>query len=197
MIQKSMTVCELNDEWIVKLSSAVPGAGRFVTGEGRVEGPRLMMIGEAPGEQEELQGRPFVGKAGKNLDGFLAFIGIPREEIYITNAVKLRPTRVSDRGRKSNRPPTLKEQSLFVPWLKSEIEIVRPRLIVTLGNTSLRAVIGREAAIGACHGKLMSGPMGGAVFALYHPAAVIYDRSLAEIYRQDLIALKSLLSETT
>lgn len=190
-----MTLRELNEEWFAKLSSAVPGVSRFVTGEGHVDGPRLMMIGEAPGAQEELQGRPFVGKAGKNLDEFLASMAISREEIYITNVVKFRPTRVSVKGRKSNRPPTLKEQSLFAPWLKSEIDFVRPRLIVTLGNTPLRAVIGREATVGVCHGKLMRGPDGRMVFSLYHPAAVIYDRLLTETYRQDLIALRSVLSE--
>ena len=78
----------------------------LVFGEGRVGAP-VMMIGEAPGEQESLQGRPFVGKAGKNLDAFLAQAGMDRAALYVTNVVKFRPTRRSEAGRTVNRPPTL------------------------------------------------------------------------------------------
>ncbi|MBQ7825167.1 MAG: uracil-DNA glycosylase, partial [Clostridia bacterium] len=80
----------------------------LVFGEGP-RNPKLMLIGEAPGEQETLQGRPFVGKAGKNLDHFLQLAGLERGEIYIANAVKIRPTKVGKTGRLSNRPPTREE----------------------------------------------------------------------------------------
>ena len=89
----------------------------LVYGEGREEHPPIMLIGEAPGEQETLQGRPFVGKAGKNLDGFLQAVGLKREEIYISNVVKIRPTKVSLKGSVSNRPPSREELRLYTPWL--------------------------------------------------------------------------------
>ena len=82
---------------------------RIVYGEGAA-GAKLMLVGEAPGEQEAMQGRPFVGRAGKNLDVFLAMAGLSRDALYITNAVKFRPTKTSPAGRVSNRPPTKKAQ---------------------------------------------------------------------------------------
>ena len=92
----------------------------LVHGEGRV-GARVMLIGEAPGEQESLKRRPFVGKAGKNLDEFLELAGIDRGEMYVSNAVKFRPTKLSAAGRVVNRPPTREEVKLFLPWLMREI----------------------------------------------------------------------------
>ena len=98
----------------------------LVFGEGP-KNPKLMLIGEAPGEQESLMGRPFVGKAGKNLDHFLALVGLVRGDIYITNVVKFRPTKTGATGRLSNRPPTREEIALFRPWLMAEIARVNPR----------------------------------------------------------------------
>ena len=115
-------------------------ARSLVFGEGSFHS-RLMMIGEAPGEQETLKGRPFVGKAGKNLDEFLQMSGLKREEIYITNTVKFRPTKRSDAGRLVNRPPTKEEIALFLPWLKREIGLVGPDCIATLGNVPLMALV--------------------------------------------------------
>ena len=112
---------DLNGE----LSAAFP-ENRLVFGEGR-PGVSLMLIGEAPGENEEAQGRPFVGKAGKNLDEFLRLSGIDRTEVYITNAVKFRPFKIGKSGRKSNRPPTREEIDMFRPFLVREIGMVRPK----------------------------------------------------------------------
>ena len=98
----------------------------LVFGEGPT-GARVMMIGEAPGEQESLQGRPFVGKAGKNLDEFLREAGMDRAALYVTNTVKIRPTKRSAAGRIVNRPPTQEEIRLFLPWLLKEIQLVNPR----------------------------------------------------------------------
>lgn len=163
------------------------------------EGPKhalLMLIGEAPGEQETLQGRPFVGKAGQNLDHFLALAGLSREEIYISNAVKLRPTKTGKTGRLSNRPPTKDEIALFRPWLMREIEEVAPGMIATLGNVPLRAVTGRSLSIGEVHGQVLdAGETGLPLFALYHPASLIYNRSLTDVYEQDVRALAQRLKE--
>ena len=173
---------------------------RLVFGEGRWEQPRLMLIGEAPGEHETLQGRPFVGKAGKNLDGFLEVVGLRREEIWISNVVKIRPTKVSAKGRTSNRPPSAEELALFTPYLYEEILLVRPGVIVTLGNVALQALLGAQATIGQCHGELRRAQVSAGketaafdVYPLYHPASVIYNRSLADVYLSDLIHLRALM----
>ena len=178
------------------IAGVMPGReNALVFGEGPQK-PKLMLIGEAPGEQETLQGRPFVGKAGQNLDHFLALAGLSREEIYISNAVKLRPTKTGKTGRLSNRPPTKDEIALFRPWLMREIEEVAPGMIATLGNVPLRAVTGRSLSIGEVHGQVLdAGETGLPLFALYHPASLIYNRSLTDVYEQDVRALAQRLKE--
>jgi len=169
----------------------------IVLGEGNTDHPPVMLIGEAPGEQESLQGRPFVGKAGKNLDGFLQVLELQREDIYISNVVKIRPTKVSDKGRVSNRPPNKEELALFTPYLMEEILLVQPQRIVTLGNFALRALCGPKAIIGDMHGKETRVSVTHEkqtedfqLFPLYHPASIIYNRSLQAVYDEDLRALK-------
>ena len=172
----------------------------IVLGEGNVNHPPVMLIGEAPGEQESLQGRPFVGKAGKNLDEFLQLMGMNREEIFVSNVVKIRPTKVSEKGRVSNRPPNKEELALFTPFLYEEILRVQPGMIVTLGNVALKALCGPKAIIGDMHGRTAevtvhhekqeaSFPL----FPLYHPASIIYNRSLQDVYDSDLQSLKQVL----
>ena len=173
------------------LAGVMPGReNALVFGEGPLH-PKLMLIGEAPGEQETLMGRPFVGKAGKNLDRFLELAGMRREEIYISNAVKIRPTKTGKTGRISNRPPTKEEIALFRPWLLREIDLVAPQVIATLGNVPLYAVTGdRRLTIGEAHGRVMeAGETGRRLFALYHPASLIYNRALEPVYEQDVRAL--------
>lgn len=172
------------------IAGVIPGKEHaLVFGEGPKK-PKLMLIGEAPGEQESLQGRPFVGKAGKNLDHFLMLAGMKREEIYISNAVKYRPTKTGKTGRIGNRPPTKEEIALFRPWLLREIEEISPSLIATLGNVPLRAVTGENRTIGEAHGRVIpAGETGLPLFALYHPASLIYNRSLESVYEQDVLAL--------
>lgn len=174
----------------------------LVFGEGQSDHPAIMLIGEAPGEQETLQKRPFVGKAGKNLDGFLEVVGLRREELYISNVVKIRPTKVSKKGRVSNRPPNREELALFTPFLMEEILRVQPRLIVTLGNVPLKALMGGKAVIGSLHGEVTRATVAHEkqsaefpLFPLYHPASIIYNRALQEVYQGDLLALKSALAE--
>ena len=156
----------------------------LVFGEGRVGAP-VMMIGEAPGEQESLQGRPFVGKAGKNLDAFLEEAGLERSALYVTNTGKFRPTKLSPAGRVVNRPPTQEEIKLFLPWLLQEIELVGPRYVITLGNVPLRALTGRGSVIGDVHGQFIDWN-GRLLFPMYHPASVIYNPALKAVYRDDV-----------
>ncbi len=166
----------------------------LVSGEGTLH-PRIMMIGEAPGGEEEKLGRPFVGKAGKNLTTFLQAVGLSRADIYLSNVVKLRPTRLSPKtGKPINRPPSKEEIAFFLPFLQREIALVDPEWIVTLGNVPLKAVLNDDKAIiGDYHGTYTPLPDNRKLFALYHPAAVIYNRSLAETYAADLATLHALL----
>ncbi len=176
------------------------GQCSLVFGDGQTHGPTLMLIGEAPGEQESLQGRPFVGKAGKNLTAFLEVLGLQRQELYVSNVVKIRPTKRSAAGRIVNRPPSREEKQLFTPWLMREIALVRPAALVTLGNVALQAFM--DATVGQVHGSwqqvAVAPPEGESftlpLFPLYHPASVIYNRSLADVYQADLITLKGSLA---
>lgn len=163
----------------------------LVHGEGTI-GARVMLIGEAPGEQETLLRRPFVGKAGKNLDEFLELAGLDRRELYVSNTVKFRPTKISAAGRVVNRPPTKEEIKLFLPWLKKEIALVKPEVIVTLGNVPLKALAGSGRVIGNCHGQWLEAE-GQRLYPMYHPASMIYNPSLKAVYAADVRALAAWL----
>ncbi|MCJ7856134.1 uracil-DNA glycosylase [Lachnospiraceae bacterium NSJ-143] len=176
---------KLKEEYINKYSDK-----KLVFGEGRTDGG-IMLIGEAPGGEEEKLGRPFVGKAGKNLDEFINIAGLVREDLYISNVVKFRPTSVSDKtGRLINRTPSREEIEEFVPLLMEEIKEFKPKLIVTLGNVPLKAVTGNNRlSIGDCHGQLIEKD-NMRIYPLYHPASVIYNRSLKNIYAADVKEIK-------
>ena len=171
-----------------------------VFGEGPLH-PRLMLLGEAPGAEETRLGRPFVGKAGKNLNMLLALAGITRTCVYVTNAVKFRPTNVKARSI-SNRPPSPAELAEGLPTLKDELRLVNPSVVATLGNTPLKALCllgGREPLpIGSVHGRMLKFMIDGmplCVFSLYHPASVIYNRSLLPLLEEDVTCLGSILNE--
>lgn len=159
---------------------------RLVPGEGPL-GPPLMLVGEAPGHQEALAGRPFVGPAGKQLDALLERTNLSREALYVTNTVKYRPTRISPAGRVVNRTPGKGEVAWFLPWLRREVSAVAPGLIATLGNTALCALAGPGARIGALHGRpLILAGLPAPLFPLYHPASILYNPSLKARYLEDL-----------
>ena len=175
-----------------------PGEDKIlVFGDGNSDRPPIMLIGEAPGEQETLKRRPFVGKAGKNLDEFLALMGMEREALYVSNVVKIRPTSIGKTGRVRNRAPSKEEIALFLPFLMKEIDLVKPQCIVTLGNVPLKALLGPKATVGELHGRWHTAVNGLPLFALYHPAAIIYRRELKEVYAQDVLALKASLTIET
>ena len=181
-----MSMDKLNAELAAFIDGLYEGEKKvLVFGEGESDAP-VMLVGEAPGEQESLLGRPFVGKAGKNLDEFLEGAGMERSALYVTNTVKFRPTKVSAAGRTVNRPPTQEEVKLFVPWLEREIALVDPKCVVTLGNVPLKALTDRRQVIGSLHGQFMD-LNGRLLFPMYHPASVIYNPSLKEVYRRDLL----------
>lgn len=170
---------------------------RVVFGDGNVQA-KVILIGEAPGKTEEELGKAFVGAAGKNLDEFLSILKLKREDIYITNVVKIRPFKINEKtGSKSNRTPNKLEIKESIGVLKKQIELINPRIIVTLGNVPLRAVIGMDnAKIGDYHGNLIKKENYN-VFPLYHPASIIYNRSLYETYIADVKKLKELIDDNS
>ena len=176
-----------------------PQGKTIVFGDGSLEA-RLVLVGEAPGEQETLQGKPFVGKAGQNLDEFLQTLCISRESIYISNVVKFRPIKVHPRtGTFSNRPPDREEIELCRSFLLAELGIIRPKVVVTLGNVALKTLLDdRRVIIGSMHGNPTPAALSGVetmLFPLYHPASIIYNRALAETYQEDLMKLRDYLDE--
>ena len=166
-----------------------------VMGEGNADSPLIMLIGEAPGREEAACGRPFVGKAGKQLDKMLVTAGIDRESVFVTNTVKYRPITMHERT-VCNRTPSVKEIKAGLPTLLREITTVRPHIIATLGNVPLKAVSllsdGEKLTVGEVHGVPRMAFIDGLpmrLFPLYHPAAAIYYRELKPVLERDLVSL--------
>lgn len=164
----------------------------FVLGEGDLDS-KIVFIGEAPGADEEKSGHPFVGKAGKNLNTFLTSAGIEREKIYITNAVKFRPVKENPKTKRlSNRTPTSAEIKEAREWLLKELTLIKPELVVTLGNTPLYSLTDDiTVKISDVHGTLIEykNEEYGLHFNLmpfFHPAAIIYRRELITEYEKDM-----------
>ena len=156
------------------------GRTHAVPGEGPI-GAKLLLIGEGPGRQEDESGRPFFGAAGRLLAKFLEEAGTSREEVFITNVVKCRPP--------ENRAPRADEVEACQPYLASQIAIVGPRVIVTMGATALRGLLGPEVDLHSARRRRRR-YRGIPVFATYHPAAVLYNRKLAGVVARDLARAK-------
>lgn len=148
-----------------------------------------MLVGEAPGRQEDLTGRPFVGAAGKFLDELLASVGLSRADVYITNVVKSRPVVGVAPGR--NRTPAPVEIAACTPWLEAQLRLLRPQIIVTLGRIALEYFLpGRKIA--DVHGRSIA--RGGVtVLPQYHPAMALYRRDWVQMLRKDFRILRRLL----
>lgn len=166
---------------------------KIVLGHGDLNSS-IILIGEAPGAKEIEMGEPFVGQAGKHFEEFLEVLNIKREDVYITNSVKYRPTKINPKTKRlSNRTPTSREIDAFRRYIYEEIDIIKPSIIVTLGNTPLKAIFNDDLKIGEVHGKIMEVKIQDEnyrIFPLYHPAAIIYRRELKGTYMEDLIKLK-------
>lgn len=126
----------------------------------------ILFIGEAPGESEDLQGEPFVGRAGKLLDNMLGIIGLDRSKIYIANIVKCRPP--------ANRDPLPEEQNACIGYLRNQTSLIHPRIIVCLGRIAAKIIIDPDFKISADHGKWYD-RNGTRIMAIYHPAALLRD----------------------
>lgn len=155
----------------------VPGAG--------AENADIVFIGEAPGWHEDQQGRPFVGPAGKFLDELLASIGLKREDVYICNVIKCRPPK--------NRDPLPTEIKTCQPWLDRQLELINPRMIVTLGRYSMARYFPGET-ISKAHGKVRR--HGNVIcYAMYHPAAALHQQNLRQVIQADMLKIPSLLAQ--
>lgn len=131
-----------------------------------------MLVGEQPGDREDREGEPFVGPAGHVLDEALAAAGVPRPEVYLTNAVK--HFRHEDRGaRRIHKRPAVRHIDACRPWLERELELVRPRVVVCLGATAARAVLGRDVRVGAERGVAIALPGGGDAVVTAHPSSLL------------------------
>ena len=133
---------------------------------------RLMLIGEGPGETEDLMGRPFIGRAGQLLDKMIGAIGLAREDVYICNTVKCRPTLPGTRGPR-NRAPEPDEMANCRPFLDEQIDIIRPAVILALGAPAAKSFLGRDFQITKMRGRWYEGPHGIALMATFHPAYVL------------------------
>lgn len=148
-------------------------AGRrtVVFGEGNSRAP-LLFVGEGPGEVEDETGRPFVGPAGQLLTQILASVGIPREDVYIANVVKCRPP--------ENRVPTRQEMEVCWDWLAAQIALIRPRIVVTLGNTPTQWFLGSSDGITQLRGRFHRWRGGIEMFPMYHPSYLLRNASKAK-----------------
>lgn len=165
-------------------------ATQLVMGDGSLDA-QIVFIGEAPGKNEDLQGKPFVGASGKFLDEMLASINLKRSDIYITNIVKYRPP--------NNRDPLPEEKRAFWPYLMRQLEIIDPKVIVTLGRHAMDCFI-PDAKISVDHGyprkvKLTGGnrEYNWLVLPLYHPAAALYNGGMRQTLMDDFQKVKDLI----
>ena len=148
-----------------------------------------MIVGEGPGREEDLTGRPFVGRAGRLLDELLDSIGLRRDDVYVTNVIKDRAATPTAPVR--DRPPTAAELAACAPWLRSQLDLARPRVIVTLGRVALAAFL-PEARIGDVHGRPQR-CHGWTILPLYHPSYALHNPAARPILFGDVRMLAGLL----
>ncbi|MDP1845970.1 MAG: uracil-DNA glycosylase [Candidatus Moranbacteria bacterium] len=173
---KACRKCHLRDTCL----NVVPGEGN--------EKAEIMFIGEGPGEKEDKLGRPFVGAAGKFLDEMIGLIEMKREDVFIANIVKCRPP--------GNRDPLPEEAEACWPWLLEQIKTIKPKLIVTLGRHAMERFLPNQK-ISQMHGMALRREITGigkqVFYALYHPAAALYQGSLRETLKTDFKKIPKVL----
>ena len=138
---------------------------------------KLMFVGEAPGEEEDLQGEPFVGRAGQLLTKMIAAMGFTREQVYIANIVKCRPDMPA--GVPGNRKPTKQEMDTCVPYLRAQIEVIKPTVMVALGATAVEGLFGPVGTIGSLRGRFLE-YRGTPLMPTYHPSYLLRNQSNTE-----------------
>jgi DNA polymerase len=162
-LQEAAADCKACDLW--------ENATQTVFGEGSKRA-KVMFIGEQPGNEEDLKGRPFVGPAGRILDQALEEAGIDREQTYVTNVVK--HFKWEPRGkRRIHKKPNSTEIEACKPWLEAEIATVRPRIVVCLGATAAQALLGKDFRVSRQHGQPVPSPLAELVIATVHPSSIL------------------------
>lgn len=158
---------------------------------------QIVFIGEAPGKNEDLQGKPFVGAAGKFLDEMLQGIGLERKDVYITNIVKYRPP--------NNRDPLPEEKKAFLPYLQAQLEVIQPKIVVTLGRHSMNCFL-PDLQISKIHGepkrirismKQSDEVLTIVILPLFHPAAALYNGGMRQTLIDDFAAIPDVLKQLT
>lgn len=174
IIKQKVIICT-NCELCKTRTNSVPGKGNFHS--------NVIFVGEAPGKNEDKNGEPFIGIAGKRLSMALEEAGISRDEVYITNIVKCRPPK--------NRVPTAIERETCKEYLKQEITIINPKIICILGNTAFNSILG-GSEITKFRGKLVKKD-NQLYFLTVHPAATIYNQELIRVLKKDIVKLFNLI----
>ncbi|MFH1453696.1 MAG: uracil-DNA glycosylase [Armatimonadota bacterium] len=175
----------INDIAGCRKCSLCSGRKNAVPGEGSLKAD-IVFVGEGPGADEDIQGRPFVGRAGKLLSELLKGINLEREDVYITNIIKCRPP--------GNRNPKDEEIEICMPYLRDQIKLIKPKLICALGSFALKTLISKDLAITASRGRVFK--KGGLYFfAVYHPAAALYNPVLVKDLKYDFLKLKKFIEE--
>ena len=153
-----------------------------VFGEGR-RGAPVMLVGEQPGNDEDLEGHPFVGPAGRVLDQALESVGIERSDIYVTNVVKHFKWEPKGR-RRMHKKPNAREIAACLPWLEKEIELIRPHVLVLLGATAAQALLGRDFKVSVQRGKVLSSNLVPHALATVHPSSILRQQSSEDRHRE-------------
>ncbi len=161
------------------------GATQLVFGDGNADAD-VVFVGEAPGKNEDEQGLPFVGAAGRFLNEMLEGIGLKRSDVYITNIVKYRPP--------NNRDPYPDEKAEFLPFLKKQLGIIKPKLVATLGRHSMESLLPSGLSISQCHGqpKRFQGQV---YLPLFHPAAALYNGGMRQTLVDDFNRIPIILTK--
>lgn len=157
-----------------------------VPGEGNPDAD-IIIIGEAPGANEDLKGVPFCGAAGKFLDQMLSEIGLKRNDVFITNTVKCRPP--------DNRDPEEEEKSACRPYLEQQFKLIKPRLVICLGRHSTATYLPGQGSITTLHGKPLMKPNGTVYLPLYHPAAALHNGGLRQTLIDDFKKIPAILKK--
>jgi DNA polymerase len=162
-LRKAAADCKACDLWMRGTQTVFGEGGAHV---------RVMLVGEQPGDQEDIQGRPFVGPAGKLLDKVLEQVGIDRNETYVTNAVK--HFKWEPRGkRRIHKKPNAIEITACKPWIEAEIEVLKPQVIVCMGATAAQALLGRDFRVSMQRGEWVKSPLAPYVIATVHPSSLL------------------------
>lgn len=183
---------------LVKETEIFKNCTNIVVGRGN-ENADILFVGEAPGRNEDEQGLPFVGRAGKNLDELLKKVGLGIDEIYIANILKCRPP--------ENRDPLPEEIKLHTPWLLEQIKQIKPKVICSLGNYATKFFLAEgnvegmknQPGITQVHGKVRFVEINGLkikLIPLFHPAAIIYKRDLLPLWEKDMEIVKQEVKES-